>query len=229
MRVIAGEAKGRGLYSVPGQSTRPITDRVKASLFNILAGHVPEARFLDLFAGTGGVGIEALSRGASEAVFVERDQRALATIRRNLEVTGLAGRARVVKRDVFQFVAGYSGQPFDIVYVAPPQYQGLWARTLHALDGSSPAHPATPQRARSAVAENAGRLASAGRGERPERGCSSDSGDAGWSTRLASPGTLVVAQIYPKEYEPLELATLVLADQRKYGSTLLCFYQVRQG
>jgi 16S rRNA (guanine966-N2)-methyltransferase len=183
MRVIAGEAKGRGLYSVPGQSTRPITDRVKASLFNILAGHVPEARFLDLFAGTGGVGIEALSRGASEVVFVERDQRALATIRRNLEVTKLGDRARVVKRDVFQFIAGYSGQPFDIIYVAPPQYQGLWARTLHALDVSL----------------------------------------------LASPGTLVVAQIYPKEYEPLELAKLTLVDQRKYGSTLLCFYQVQQG
>jgi 16S rRNA (guanine(966)-N(2))-methyltransferase RsmD len=192
MRVIAGEAKGRGLYAVPGQSTRPITDRVKASLFNILAGYVPGARFLDLFAGTGGVGIEALSRGASEAVFVERDQRALATIHRNLEATGLAGRARVVKRDVFRFIAAYSGQPFDVIYVAPPQYQGLWARALHALDGSIPAQP------------------------------------AGRSTRLASPGTLVVAQIYPKEYEPLDLAVLVLVDQRKYGSTLLCFYEVRQ-
>jgi 16S rRNA (guanine966-N2)-methyltransferase len=196
MRVIAGEAKGRALYAVPGQSTRPITDRVKASLFNILVGHVPGARFLDLFAGTGGVGIEALSRQASEAVFVERDQRAVATIRRNLEVTGLAGRARVVKRDVFQFIAGYSGEPFDIIYVAPPQYQGLWARTLHALDGSIPGHPANA---------------------------------AGPSSGLASAGTLVVAQIYPKEYEPLDLATLVLADQRKYGSTLLCFYEVRRG
>jgi 16S rRNA (guanine966-N2)-methyltransferase len=196
MRVIAGEAKGRTLYAVPGQSTRPITDRVKTSLFNILAGQVPGARFLDLFAGTGGVGIEALSRGASEAVFVERDQRALTTIRRNLEATGLAGRARVVKRDVFKFIAGYSGEAFDIIYVAPPQYQGLWARTLHALDGSIPGHPAN----------NAGR-----------------------SSGPASAGTLVVAQIYPKEYEPLDLAALVLADQRKYGSTLLCFYEVRRG
>src|SRR5512136_395854 len=110
MRVIAGEAKGRTLYAVPGQSTRPITDRVKASLFNILTGQVPGARFLDLFAGTGGVGIEALSRGASEAVFVERDQRAVATIRRNLEATGLAGHTRVVKGDVYQFIAGYSGE-----------------------------------------------------------------------------------------------------------------------
>jgi len=182
MRVIAGEAKGRGLFPVPGETTRPITDRVKASLFNILAPSVPEARFLDLFAGTGGVGIEALSRGASEAVFVERDQRALATIRRNLEVTGLAARARVVKADVFKFIAGYSGPPFDIIYVAPPQYQRLWARALLDLDKSS----------------------------------------------LASPGTLIVAQIYPKEFESLDLSLLALVDQRKYGSTLLCFYEVGQ-
>ena len=181
MRVIAGEAKGRRLFSVPGQSTRPITDRVKTSLFNILAGQVEEARFLDLFAGTGGVGIEALSRGASEAVFVERDERALATIRRNLEVTRLAAHGRVVRNDVFKFIAGYSGEPFDIIHVAPPQYQGLWARTLCALDGSA----------------------------------------------VIGPGALIVAQIYPKEYEPLELARLALSDQRKYGSTMLCFYEVQ--
>lgn len=193
MRVIAGEAKGRRLFSVPGESTRPITDRVKTSLFNILAGQVEEARFLDLFAGTGGVGIEALSRGASEAVFVERDERALATIRRNLEVTGLSTRARVVRHDVFKFIAGYSGEPFDIIHVAPPQYKGLWARTLRALEGSAPAN------------QHAGR-----------------------SSGLVISGTLIVAQIYPKEYEPLDLATLVLFDQRKYGSTLLCFYEVRQ-
>ena len=203
MRVIAGEAKGRRLFAVPGQSTRPITDRVKTSLFNILAGQVPEARFLDLFAGTGGVGIEALSRGASEAVFVERDERALAIIRRNLEVTRLAVHARVVRHDVFKFIAGYNGQPFDIIHVAPPQYQGLWARTLRALDGSSPA-------------QNAGRSSSLAQ-------------DAGHSSSLTSPGTLIVAQIHPKEYEPLELATLALSDQRKYGSTLLCFYEVQPG
>jgi len=196
MRVIAGEAKGRRLFAVPGESTRPITDRVKTSLFNILAGDVPEARFLDLFAGTGGVGIEALSRGASEAVFVERNERALATIRRNLETTRLAAHARVVRQDVFQFIAGYNGVPFDIIHVAPPQYQGLWARTLRALDGSEAAHT----------------------GE-----------DSGRSTGPIHADTLIVAQIHPKEYEPLELVKLVLSDQRKYGSTLLCFYEACQG
>jgi len=136
MRVIAGEAKGRRLFSVPGETTRPITDRVKSALFNILGDLVWEARFLDLFAGTGGVGIEALSRGAAEATFVERDERALATIRRNLSATGLAQRARVVRGDVFRFIAAPQEQPFDIIYVAPPQYQGLWARTVLALDPS---------------------------------------------------------------------------------------------
>ncbi|MBC7261379.1 MAG: 16S rRNA (guanine(966)-N(2))-methyltransferase RsmD [Chloroflexi bacterium] len=179
MRVIGGEAKGRRLFSVPGQTTRPITDRVKEALFDILAGRVQGARFLDLFAGTGGVGIEALSRGAEEAVFVERDERALATLRRNLAITQLASRARVVRRDVFKFIANYEGKPFDIIYVAPPQYQGLWAKTLQELDHSP----------------------------------------------LLAPGTLVIAQIHPKEYEPLELRQLALSDQRQYGSTLLCFYQ----
>jgi len=181
MRVIAGEAKGRRLFSVPGQATRPITDRVKEALFDILTQRVIGARFLDLFAGTGGVGIEALSRGAREATFVERDKRALATLQRNLETTQLADRARVVRRDVFKFIASYKGQPFDVIYIAPPQYQGLWARTLRDLDHSP----------------------------------------------LLTPGSLVVVQIYPKEYELLELTNLVLSDQRKYGSTLLCFYEAR--
>ncbi len=183
MRVIAGEAKGRRLHSVPGQCTRPITDRVKESLFNILAGRLVDARFLDLFAGTGSVGIEALSRGAREATFVELHNRALTTIRRNLEETGLGERASVVRRDVFDFLTHDEGQAFDIIYVAPPQYKGLWARTLRALDGSP----------------------------------------------LLGPETLVVVQIHPKEFEPLQLTRLLLSDSRKYGSTLLCFYQAQAG
>ena len=179
MRVVSGEAKSRRLQSVRGDTTRPITDRVKTSLFNILMGRVEDTCFLDLFAGTGAVGIEALSRGAREAVFVEREERAAITIRRNLQATGLADRAQVVRKDVFRFIASYQGSPFDIVYVAPPQYRGLWARTLQALDTS----------------------------------------------RLIAPGGLAIAQIHPKEYAPLVLSHLVLSDQRKYGSTLLCFYQ----
>jgi 16S rRNA (guanine(966)-N(2))-methyltransferase RsmD len=133
MRVIAGKAKGRKLKSVPGEGTRPITDRAKSALFSILGEDVIGCRFLDLFAGTGQVGIEALSRGAAEAVFVERGAAALRTIRENLAHTGLAGPARVVRADVFAYLRG-EPEPFDYVYIAPPQYKGLWAQTLRALD-----------------------------------------------------------------------------------------------
>ncbi len=178
MRVIAGVAKGRRLFTVPGQSTRPITDRVKEALFDILAGLVVGSRFLDLFAGTGAVGIEALSRGASEAVFVEQNARTVATLKRNLLVTELAQRARVVRKDVFTYLAQYHAQAYDIIYVAPPQYKGLWSRTILLLDHSD---------------------------------------------LLANQG-IIVAQIFPKEYTALSMEQLVLSEQRKYGSTLLCFY-----
>ncbi len=134
MRVIAGEARGRRLLSVPGTKTRPITDRAKEALFSILHGRVGGARVLDLFAGTGSVGIEALSRGAAWCDFVEMAPAAVKTIHANLERTGLADRARVLRRDVFPFLKGEPDMPYDVVYVAPPQYRGLWRRTLAALD-----------------------------------------------------------------------------------------------
>ena len=133
MRVIGGTAKGRRLHAVPGSTTRPITDRVKEALFNILGVDVVDARFLDLFAGTGSVGIEALSRGAAHVDFVERAGKAVATIHRNLRETGLAERATVIRRDVFAFLETAEG-PYDIVFLAPPQYRGLWIETLRALD-----------------------------------------------------------------------------------------------
>lgn len=136
MRVIAGRAKGHKLKSVPGTGTRPITDRAKSALFSILSNDVIGCRFLDLFAGTGQVGIEALSRGAQEAVFVERSRAALRTIRENLAHTRLGDGARVVQADVFDFLDG-SSEPFDYVYIAPPQYQGLWARTVQTLDAKT--------------------------------------------------------------------------------------------
>ncbi len=136
MRVIAGKAKGHGLKSVPGEGTRPITDRAKSALFSILSYHVVNSRFLDLFAGTGQVGIEALSRGSEEAVFVERARKAVRTINDNLEHTKLADLARVVRADVFEFLRHEraSEGSFDYIYVAPPQYKGLWIKTLRALD-----------------------------------------------------------------------------------------------
>jgi len=138
VRVIAGKAKGHRLKSVPGKGTRPITDRAKSALFSIIGNDIIGCRFLDLFAGTGQVGIEALSRGAAEAVFVERAGVALRTIRENLAHTRLEVGARVVRADVFDFLAPKvkPAEPFDYVYIAPPQYRGLWVRTLRALEAS---------------------------------------------------------------------------------------------
>lgn len=139
--MIAGTAKGRILRSPGSPGTRPITDRAKESLFNMLAPGLPGGRFLDLFAGTGSVGIEALSRGCDRATFVERSPRALADIRHNLAVTGLAGQAEVVGRDVFAFLreTQFLGEPrgaYDVVFVAPPQWQGLWTRAVEMLDAN---------------------------------------------------------------------------------------------
>jgi 16S rRNA (guanine966-N2)-methyltransferase len=139
MRVIAGEVKGKTLKAVPGKGTRPVADRVKESLFNILRWRVPGCRFLDLFAGTGSVGIEALSQGAAEAVFVEKAPKAVRVLRENLRITGMAHRARVIQEDVFRFVVLAKQQVastdrFDVIYVAPPQYEELWAKTLLALE-----------------------------------------------------------------------------------------------
>jgi 16S rRNA (guanine(966)-N(2))-methyltransferase RsmD len=133
MRVIAGKAKGRKLSSVPGPGTRPMTDRAKSALFSILAEDIVGSQFLDLFAGTGQVGIEALSRGAEHAVFVELGQAALRTIYANLKHTKLEQNAKVVRVDVFKYLTRIS-HPFDYVYIAPPQYRGLWTKTLQVLD-----------------------------------------------------------------------------------------------
>jgi 16S rRNA (guanine966-N2)-methyltransferase len=132
--VIAGEAKGRRLKMVSGSSTRPIGERVKEALFGILGDRVVGARFLDLFAGTGSVGIEALSRGASYAEFVDQRRQAVLTIRDNLTHTGLKDRARVVRADVFAYLRKEDLEPFDLIYIAPPQYKELWLETLLALD-----------------------------------------------------------------------------------------------
>ncbi len=133
MRVITGKAKGRRLKSVPGSRTRPITDRAKSALFDILSYDVAGTRFLDLFAGTGGVGIEALSRGAKEAVFVEKSGMAVRTIYENLEHTQLTAGAQVERADVFKYLVG-TPSPFDYIYVAPPQYHNLWSDTLRLID-----------------------------------------------------------------------------------------------
>lgn len=140
MRVIAGKARGRHLLAVPGEATRPITDRAKEALFSILQPELPGARLLDLFAGTGQVGIEALSRGAAACDFNELAQPALKVIHANLQATGLAGpAARVLRRDAFRLLETAPPQPYDLIFIAPPQYKGLWKRALLALDAACPA------------------------------------------------------------------------------------------
>ncbi len=134
MRVIGGSARGRTLKSIPGKQTRPITDRVKEALFNILAGEVEGARVLDLFGGTGAVGIEALSRGAAHATFVEISGKAYRVLRENLRLTDFTDRAQTIRGDAFAFLRGQPDAPYDIVYIAPPQYRGMWKKALEMLD-----------------------------------------------------------------------------------------------
>jgi 16S rRNA (guanine966-N2)-methyltransferase len=137
LRVISGTARGRRLHDVPGDTTRPITDRAKESLFNIVGGDIEEASFLDLFAGTGSVGIEALSRGASFARFIDSARQAVETVRYNLQVTGLEDKADVLRLDAFGYMERTADRAFSYVFIAPPQYKGLWKRALLSLD----AHP----------------------------------------------------------------------------------------
>ena len=134
IRVISGRAKGRKLKKVPGDTTRPIMDRVKENLFNILGPDVVGSRWLDLFAGTGQVGIEALSRGAVGVVFVDNVWPAIRTIKDNLQHTGLAAEAQVVQTDALKYLTQTAVKPFDVVYVAPPQYQGIWVQVMTLLD-----------------------------------------------------------------------------------------------
>lgn len=134
LRIIAGKARGRKLRSVPGDATRPITDRVKENLFNILGADVNGSTWLDLFAGTGSVGIEALSRGADFVRFTDVQRQAIETIRSNLSHTGLQVGSQVLRKDAFHLIAEPADRAFDYIYIAPPQYKKLWKRALLVLD-----------------------------------------------------------------------------------------------
>jgi 16S rRNA (guanine966-N2)-methyltransferase len=180
LRVIAGKAKGRKLKSVPGDTTRPITDRVKEALFNIIAGDVLDSNWWDLFAGTGAVGIEALSRGASFVRFSDLNRAPIETIRSNVEHCGFKSQVDIRRGDAFTFLASTPDKKFEYIYIAPPQYQEMWTKALELAD------------------ENMGWLT-----------------DDGW----------VIAQIDPKEYKSLALENLEEFEQRKYGTTLLVFFE----
>ena len=134
LRVIAGLARGHRLKSVPGDKTRPITDRAKESLFNILRPMLQGAALLDLFAGTGAVGIEALSQGAGFARFLDNQRAAIETIHANLATTKLGKGAQVLQGDAFAQLASLPDRAFDYIFIAPPQYHELWKRALTAID-----------------------------------------------------------------------------------------------
>jgi 16S rRNA (guanine(966)-N(2))-methyltransferase RsmD len=180
LRVIAGKAKGLRLKSVPGTGTRPIADRVKEALFNIIGGDIVSSKWLDLFAGTGAVGIEALSRGAANVTFLDMSRLAIQTIHENLAHTMFDKTAQVVQTDSLLYLGRYPNHEFDYIYVAPPQYKQIWKKSMQLLD------------------------------EKP-----------GW---LIDDGWIIV-QIHPVEYERLDLLNFVEFDQRKYGSTLLVFFE----
>jgi 16S rRNA (guanine966-N2)-methyltransferase len=134
IRVVAGEARGRTLQAPPGRSTRPTTDRVREAIFDVLGSlaAVEDAVVADLFAGSGALGIEALSRGASRVSFVDRDRRAVATIRANLAATGFAGpRAEVVPAEVLRWLP--TGPAVDLVLCDPPYAYDRWPELLSAL------------------------------------------------------------------------------------------------
>ncbi|HSN94193.1 MAG TPA: 16S rRNA (guanine(966)-N(2))-methyltransferase RsmD [Anaerolineaceae bacterium] len=180
LRVIAGSVKGLHLKTVPGDSTRPITDIVKEALFNIIASEIQGNKVLDLFGGTGAVSIEALSRGAKSAVIIDKSQTAVSIVKQNLDTARFTSRAKVICGDAFSYLSSQVKDSFDLIYIAPPQYKLMWQKALKQLDLNP-----------------------------------------GW---LGADGQVIV-QINPNEWAELSLENLQVFDTRKYGDTLLVFYE----
>ncbi len=148
MRIIAGEKGGRRLVCPRGLTTRPTQERVREAIFSRLAGVIPGAAVLDLFAGAGTLGLEALSRGAASVAFVENGRRALASLAENINTLDLADQSRLVRSDVLTFLkragGGGAGTPdssprFDLIFADPPYGKGIAQRTLALLDSSTDA------------------------------------------------------------------------------------------
>ncbi len=180
LRVISGNAKGRKLKTVPGDTTRPVTDMVKEALFNILGNDVVDSKWWDVFGGTGAIGIEALSREAAFIRFTDLNRLPIETIKENLINCNFLNRAEVRRGDAFSMLKLAPDSFFEYIYIAPPQYKEMWSEALKILD-SNP----------------------------------------GW---LEETGEIIV-QIHPREYNEMQLINLRKFDERKYGSTLLLFYE----
>lgn len=141
MRIIGGISKGRKLVRPKDQAIRPTSDRVKESLFNIIQKKLEGKTVLDLYAGTGNLGIEALSRGAKKTIFVEKERQALKILRRNLDLFHLKGRSEIIPKDVNQAIGilSHRGESFDLILMDPPYQKGLVQKTLGRLH-SHPIH-----------------------------------------------------------------------------------------
>lgn len=139
MRVIAGSARRRNLVCPSGNHTRPTTDRIKETLFNMLQTQIPQVRFLDLFSGSGGIGIEALSRGAKECVFVENEREAISCIKTNIKNTDFTDCSQVMTMDVMQALRRLDqvGQAFQVIFMDPPYGKGWEEKVIPCLLSSS--------------------------------------------------------------------------------------------
>lgn len=184
MRVVGGTRKGRRLASFKGLSIRPTSDKVREAVFNILPGGFPFKKVLDLFAGTGAMGIEALSRGAEEAAFVDKDRLACDVIKKNLDACGFSG-ARVMRMLVKDSLVFFSrkGEAFDLIIIDPPYDSALLEDALRGIDREG----------------------------------------------LVNPGGFVVAESSKRAplKEGFELKGLDLIDERRYGDTLVYFFNRR--
>jgi 16S rRNA (guanine966-N2)-methyltransferase len=175
LRIVGGALRGRILRSVPGDGTRPTADRVRQSLFDLLGQRMDDLAVLDLFAGTGALGLESISRGALKAVLVEKDARACGVILGNVSDLKLEEQARVLRGELPQVLSQLRGQRFDLVFSDPPYALRAAQATLDAL-------------------------------------CSND---------LLAPGARVVLEMDRREDLPQLAPGLSLADERRYGDTLV--------
>ena len=180
IRIIGGELGGRKLVTVPGVETRPTADRVRESIFNIIGASVRAARVLDLFAGTGALGIEALSRGAESAVFADNDKKALTALTQNIKMCSLEGRVNIIKWNLLKNLNFLSAFPpaFNLVFMDPPYDKDMIQSTVSNLDKS----------------------------------------------RCLEDGARVVIEHSDGELISLENQIFKVSDQRRYGKTLVSFF-----
>ncbi|MBU1207181.1 MAG: 16S rRNA (guanine(966)-N(2))-methyltransferase RsmD [Proteobacteria bacterium] len=183
MRIISGQWKGKRLFSVKGLNLRPTSDRVKEAIFDILQDHIAGQQVLDLFAGTGALGIEALSRGAKRAVFVEESAHSLTALRKNIEECKIKDQAQVLAREVMAGIKilEAKGESFQLIFLDPPYGKGLAHKTLKILAKSS----------------------------------------------IVSSDTLIIAEHAPTN-DIFSIPHLQRVDTRKYGGTLVSFFQLQK-